>query len=152
VPTHVKYISTTQHNERYMDDIVQGNWNLKPVNSIVRYTPVVGLSQTFCWTYPGMKIKRWDRGFLMEQIRKGIVLRHVEMNDRSGAVIERGHKLKKGAKEKRLKMLEEIRDFSRRGESKLNKVPICSRTDQKGMEKNVNSFNNQKMEIEAGSS
>jgi len=100
-----------QHGRSYLNDIAKGNWKLKRMSrTSIKYRPVVNVPSGYMMDC--VKIRKFDRNPLLEQIRKGQKLQHVQTNDKSRALIEKGMKSRKALDRK--KFMSEITGFSMR--------------------------------------
>jgi len=98
-----------QHSQNYLNDIAKGNWKLKRwTQTTIKYRPVVGVPSDYMMD--SVKLRKFDRNPLLEQIRKGHKLKHVQTNDKTGLLIENGWRSRKPVDHK--KLLSEINGFS----------------------------------------
>jgi len=99
-----------QHDSAYLNDIARGNWRLKRgTTTSVKYRPVVNFPADY--KMDNFKLRRFDKNPLLEDIKKGRRLHHVNTNDKSRMLIEKGWRARKAIDHK--KFMSEITGFSR---------------------------------------
>jgi len=101
----------TEHDRLFLNDIAKGNWeSLQHVSVSEKTVPVVGVDPGVHLNWgQDVKLRKNERKELLEKVKEGCNLNHVETIDKSKAKIEPDFKLKGGVDRQHL--LHEIHAF-----------------------------------------